>query len=287
MHALVRPHLAHVVRLPDEVGRAIENRDEVCGDGRLAVVGKRHLDAVAAALRGWVDHRVVDVAQRALGERRERADALDLVAEELDPKWLSARRREDVDDPAAHGEVAALLDAVDALVARERERFGKRVDPRFISRRDAQRGGPNGRRRDGLGERERRGADEPAGLEQLERTRTLADEVRRRLEPRAPANAAGGQQPDAFLADEPGGGLGDVARVGVFGQENAEPAAGLFVQRGEQERQRRLGHARPRRQRRRKRGQAGICAQALDERIEDRTVHDERPGVAPGGTSQY
>ena len=100
-------------------GPAGSSGDEVVGrpDGASSS-SQRRLDEVEAPLGGRVDDRLVDGVQRALRERRERADLLDLVAEELDPQRLAAGRREDVDEPAAHGELAALLDALDALVAR-------------------------------------------------------------------------------------------------------------------------------------------------------------------------
>ena len=66
--------------------------------------------------------------ERALGERREGADLLDLVAEELDPQRLAAGRREDVDQAAADRELSAVLDALDAFVAGERELLREPVD---------------------------------------------------------------------------------------------------------------------------------------------------------------
>jgi hypothetical protein len=74
--------------------------------------------------------------QRALRERRKGAHRLDLVAEELDPQRFASGRREDVDQAAAHGELSALLDAVDALVAGEGEALGERVQPGRVARRD-------------------------------------------------------------------------------------------------------------------------------------------------------
>ena len=55
--------------------------------------------------------------QRALCERRERTNRFDLVAEELDAQRLAAGRREDVDKTAAHRELAAIVDALDPLIA--------------------------------------------------------------------------------------------------------------------------------------------------------------------------
>src|SRR5437773_4658612 len=47
-------------------------------------------------------------------------DALPIFAEELDPQRFAAGCREDVDQTTADGELAALLDPLDGLVARER-----------------------------------------------------------------------------------------------------------------------------------------------------------------------
>ena len=234
-----RPDPAHLVRLPDEVRRPVERRHEVVGDAAAASSSssrERRLDEVEAPLGRRVDQRRVDRVQRALRERREGADRLDLVAEELDPERLAAGRREDVDDAAADGELAALLDLLDALVAGERE-LPRRAPsmPGSSPTRDLERLRA-ARRRGGsaLGERGRRGADEPAAREHVERAGPLADEVRRRLEPGAPADAAARQQPDALGAEEPARRLGRVARVGVLGQDADERAAELLVERGEQ-----------------------------------------------------
>src|SRR5262249_9314469 len=240
---------------------------------------------VAHALGRRLDQRLVDVAQRALRERREGADPLDLVAEELDPQGLAPGGREDVDDASADGELPALLDALDALVACERERLGERVDARLLPARDAERGGPDLRRRHGIGERSRRGAHEAAAVEQLERAGALADEVRRRLEPRAPAHAPRRQERDPVLSDQPGRRLGRVARVGVLGQQDEQRPFELLVEPREQKRQRGLGHARARRQRRREGGQLLQRTQALDEGEGRGPLPGTRPGKGVGPES--
>ena len=63
----------------------------------------------------------LDRFQGALVGDGEGADLVDLVAEELHPDGVFLGRREDVDDAAADGELAALLDQVDAGVRRARE----------------------------------------------------------------------------------------------------------------------------------------------------------------------
>jgi hypothetical protein len=113
------------------------------------------------------------------------------------------------------------------------------------------------------------------------RAGALPDEMRRRLEPRPPVNAAARQERNLLFAEEPPCGFGCVARIGILGEQADERAAPLLVQRGEQQRQRRLGHARRRGECTRVGGQALFREQLLDERMKDgsrrrRLVHDER-----------
>ncbi len=70
--------------------------------------------------RQQVDRR--DLADRALVGRVEAAERVDLVAEELDPDRQARAGREDVDDPAAPGELAPAGDLDHRLVA-EAEQF--------------------------------------------------------------------------------------------------------------------------------------------------------------------
>ena len=197
------------------------------GRGSLVVV-ERRLDQLAAPLAGGVDRRAVDLAQRPLRERRERADALDLVAEELDPQRLAAGRREDVDEPAADGELAALLDPLDALVAGERELLGEQVDPRLVAARDRDRRRARPGRRHPLGERDaptrRRGRRAASTSSARARSPTRCGGG---SSPDSQRDAAGREERDALVAEEPAGRLGEVARVGVVGQQHAERPAEL------------------------------------------------------------
>ena len=213
--------------------------------------------------------------ERALREGREGADRLDLVAEEVDPERLAAGRREHVDDPAAHGELAAVVGAIDPRVAGEREVFRERVESRLVARGDPDRLRPVVPRRHPLGKRRGGGADETAACEDIERTRALAHEVRRRLESGVPADAAAREQRDALLAEEPRGGLGSVASVGVLGQHGDQRPLEPLVEGREQERKRRLGHASVRRQRLGEGDQPLVLDELADEGVQDRTVHDE------------
>ena len=160
---LLRPDAFDRLRLEDDVGVAVERRHEIAGElGQLLVVAQLGLDEIEPPLRRRVDDRVVDRPERALGERRERPHGLDLVAEQLDAERVAARGREDIDDPAADGELPALLDALDPLVAGERQMLGNPVDARLRADPQLQPLRPVLVRRHRLGEGGGRGADEPA-----------------------------------------------------------------------------------------------------------------------------
>jgi hypothetical protein len=235
------------------------------------------LDEVETALRRRIDRRVVDRVQRALRKRREGADRLDLVAEQLDPQRIAPGRREDVDEPPANGELPALLDPLHPLVAGEREPLRQAVDATLVARGEVDPTWSCVDGRQALRERHGRGADEAPGREDVEGSRALADQVRRRLEPRLPGDTAAREQRDALLAQVPRRRLSGVARVGVLRQEHDERTREAEVEGGEDERQRRLGHA----------GSAafevgGERAESLAlgelarEGVQRRPVHDER-----------
>ncbi len=271
------PDTAHVVGPKDEVGRVVEDGHEVVGGPRrLVLVGERELDEIGTSLRRRVEGRLGDGVERPLGEGRERADGLDLVAEELDAERLASGGREDVDEPAAHRELAAAVDPLHPLVAGEGERRGEPVDTRLEPGAQLDRLRPRRRGREPLGERPRRRADEPAAGEHVQRPRTLADQVRRGLESRLPGDATARQQPDRVLAEEPGGGLGRVARVRVLGEEADERPLEPLVERGEEHRQRGLRDAGARRQRLGQLDEPVELDELADEGVEYRTVHDRR-----------
>src|SRR5439155_25697780 len=133
--------------------------------------------------------------------------------------------------------------------------------------------------------------------EDVQRPRSLADEVRRRLEAGAPVHAAARQQRDERVAEEPGGPLRGVARVRVFRREQNKASfrgggratlarlflgtasgAEVLVERREEERQGRFGYPRSRRQRLDEGAQSLALSELGDQRMEDRTVHAKRPG---------
>ncbi len=179
----------------------------------------------------------------------EGADLVDLVAEELHPDRVLLGRWEDVDDAAAHRELAALLDQVDAGVGGVDQpgddllEDGGRADPQLDRRQVAQtldlRLEDRTHRRHHHLDRSRRGV--VAGVAQAaQHGQTTADRVAARAEPlvreRLPARVvgdAGRVEQITELGDQllglPGGG-GD--------REHRAPSAG---QAGDQERPQRLG----------------------------------------------
>ncbi len=172
--------------------------------------------------------------QRALRKGREGAHLLDLVAPELHAKRLAPSRREDVDEPAADRELSTLVRALHSLVAGERERLGELLEAHLLARRDPDRPGTGSTRRHRLSESRSRGHHKAAGLQHVQCAGTLADEMRRRIEPGAPAHPAARQHRDALLAEEPGGTLGRVACVLVLRREENERTSELLVQRSEE-----------------------------------------------------
>ena len=87
------------------VGLLLEGRDL----GQLSMLlrelrRRRHLD-------------LLGIAERALGERREPPQRLDLIAEQVDAHGPVLGRREQVQQPAADRELATVLDLLDPLIA--------------------------------------------------------------------------------------------------------------------------------------------------------------------------
>ena len=78
----------------------------------------------------------LDLLQRALVGHREGADLLDLVAPELHAQGVFLGRREDVDDASADGELATLLDQVDARVGGVGQAAYDVVERRLVTRRE-------------------------------------------------------------------------------------------------------------------------------------------------------
>ena len=188
---LLLPGLANLVRLPHQIGWS-QRRDKVVRNLGLVPGAELRVGKVQPPFGGRVDRRLLEHAKGPLCEGREGADRLHLVPEELDSNWLASRGREHVDDAATHSELAALLDTLDALVPGEGELGDQLLGARLGADLDVHGLRARAGRGKQVGHPECRGADETSSCEDLERTRSLAHEVRRWPETRLPPDAARG-----------------------------------------------------------------------------------------------
>ena len=148
-------------------------------------------------------HALDRLGQRPLVGDREGAQLLDLVAEELDAHGVVGRGREHVEDAAAHGELAAAGDHVDARVGevdelRRRARRGRSRDrPRRARSARARRGCRRGaaarrapmrrRRADAASRLPAHSCDAPQGVQ------SAPDGLGRRAEPLVRQGLPGGE----------------------------------------------------------------------------------------------
>jgi hypothetical protein len=116
---LLPDSLPGIVGLPDEIDPGKRRHEVIRHAGRLSLFAEPGPHEIEPALGGRVDGRLLESVQRPLGEGRERPQGLDLVPEELDADRLPARRGEDVDEAAPHGELPSLLGLVDPFVTGE------------------------------------------------------------------------------------------------------------------------------------------------------------------------
>ena len=122
----------------------------------------------AASSAAGATSTTLGVAERALGEGREPAQRLDLVAEQVDPHGPVLGRREQVEQAAADRELAAILDLVDALVAGRDEvqrglvEVDQLADAQHEAVRAQRRVGHLLRQRDRADDDHRRGVSRPA-----------------------------------------------------------------------------------------------------------------------------
>ena len=159
--------------LGDQVERGAEvvQRQQLGQVGRLlALLGGLHrrqlgeLAVLGVELGGRRQLDPLGLAERALGEGREPAHRLDLVAEQLDPHRPLLGRRVDVEDAAADGELAALLDLLDPFVAGRDEVLGDRAEVDLLALRDREAGRAQRGVGDRLGERDGAGDDDRVGF---------------------------------------------------------------------------------------------------------------------------
>ncbi len=178
--------------------------------------------------RGDLDLR--RLAKRALGERREPAQRLDLDVEHVDANRALLGRRVDVEQTAASGELAAVVDLVDALVAGGDEVAHAVIEVEQVA--DAQAEGVRAQARIGdlLAERDRRhdhhrrlGAPSGARVrlqERVERRHAQADEVRRRRQVRLVGDAAARIQAHGSRMQPRTQVAGEVARLAIVARDD-------------------------------------------------------------------
>ena len=138
---VVRQCRRHLLLAGDQHGRVrrrqrqerveLVDRQELGDVGPVGLILERgDLSQLAVLLRqlrrgGHLDH--VGIAEGALRERREPAQRLDLIAEQIDPHCPVLRRREHIEQAAADRELAAVLDLLDPLVSR-----GDEIERRLV-----------------------------------------------------------------------------------------------------------------------------------------------------------
>ena len=116
------------------------------------VAGRLRAEDFAVARPEALDRRLVEQGfgggeqlqrlggpQAALVGGVEAADALDLVAEEIDAQAILLARREQVEQAAAHRELALIGDGVDAVEAVRNEQLGQRIAVDPLPRRERRR----------------------------------------------------------------------------------------------------------------------------------------------------
>ena len=172
-----------------------------------------------------------DLAGGALRVDGEGAQALDLVAPELDAQRV-AERGIDVDEAAAHGELAAGAHLLDALVAERGEARDGGVEVDLLARRERQRPWLELERQEPLEQGHGLGDDHAAGGERRQRLLALADHVRRGRHVGAVEHAArrqhrhGAVQVHGEVGGEPrrrlAVGRHDHAAAAVLGQRGGE-----------------------------------------------------------------
>ncbi len=188
----------HDAGVAEEIERAQEAVErEQLGDVRaLALVGDelRRDAQLGLQLGRRRDLHLVEIGDRALRERRERPQRLDLDVEEVDAHRVVGGRGEEIEQAAADRELAAVLHLLDPLVPAVDELDGElvEVDEVALLEREAVR--PQLRVGDPLGECSRAGDDHRRGLrggrdlriggidERVDRGDPQTDEVRRRSE---------------------------------------------------------------------------------------------------------
>jgi hypothetical protein len=186
----------------------------------------RRLPVLGGELRRGLELDPDGVAERALGEDREPAERLDLVAEELDPDGALLGRRVDVEDAAPDRELAALLDLIDPVVAGLGEEDGDVGEVDRLALVEGQTLRPEGAVGDRLGEGDRAGdGDRLARGERPQRGDPQPREVGRRLDVRLVGRAPGGVELDLPRGEVGLQVAGEIAGGAVVGGDDQDRAA--------------------------------------------------------------
>ena len=202
--------------------------------------------SAASSAAGAISTRF-GLAERALGERREPAQRLDLDVEQLDADRALLGRGVDVEQAAADRELPAVLDLVDALVAGGDELEDRLVEVEQLAdlEREAVRAqlgvGDLLGQRDGGDDDDRRLLARARLEDAVQRGDAEADEVGRRREVRLVGDAAAGVEADGPRAQPRAQVGGEVAgRAVVAGDDHRRAPHVAVGDRGDQERPERL-----------------------------------------------
>ena len=103
------------------LGELVGDLGAAAGAAWPSSAARRRTSSVSSSSRHGGAHSRSTGSRVRWSATEKRADLVDLVAEELHAQRVLLGRREDVDDAAADGELAALLDQVDAGVRRTGE----------------------------------------------------------------------------------------------------------------------------------------------------------------------
>ncbi len=195
----------------------------------------RQLAVLQRQLRRRRDLDLRRVAERALRERREPAQRLDLVAEQVDADRAVLRRRVEVEQAAADRELPAVLHLLDALVAGGDEVGGRLLQVEQLADAQDEAVRAQGGIRDLL--RQRDGADDDDGRcmvlafsqQRVERRDAQADEMRRRREMRLVRDAP--RRVEAHRPRrEPSAQVGrEIARVAVVAGDDEQRLARVLL----------------------------------------------------------
>ncbi len=180
------------------------------------------------------------VAERALGEGREPAHRLDLVAEELDPHRPFLGRRIGIEDAATQGELAALLDLLDPFVAGGDQVAGHHPEVEIAADLDGEPGRAQLGVGDGLGERRGAGDDDRVLVraQGVEGVDPEADQVRRRRDVGGIAGASRGIEADPARRQvglQVGGQVAPRAVVGADQESRPPGEAAVVLEQGREQ----------------------------------------------------